>query len=293
MPIDSQGNRADIVLDPASTISRMNIGRLYEHYMSGAARDVRQQIRAMLGITGMSSSVDNIGSLDRKQVTAAYEYLLAFYKLVCTRQFEFFKRLGEEGVLEHLSECTKDKINALQLYIPIDNDINSVDMVRNVEALVKPTYGPVSYVGNSGRRSTTKANVRIAPMYFMLLDKITDEWSSVATGRLQHFGILSPNIKSEKFIFPFRNTPIRAYGEAELRILQLISQRYVAELIDRNNNPQTQRAMAVAILTADKPTRIPVLVDRRIHPFGNSKNIQVVKHPITTSGIRICYSKED
>lgn len=293
MPIDANGNRADIVLDPASTISRMNIGRLYEHYVSGAARDVRQRLRSMLGLTAKKYTINQLLDIDQRLLNEAYEFLLQFYKCVNNKQYEFFSNLGQEERIEHLCECTEDTINSIKLYIPVDTDKDSIEMVQEIEALVKPIYGPVSYVGNSGRQSITKAKVRIAPMYFMLLDKITDEWSSVATGRLQHFGILSPNIKSEKFIFPFRNTPIRAYGEAEFRILQIIKQRYVAELVDRNNNPYTQRIISVGLLTADKPTHIDMLVDRRIHPFGNSKNIQVVKHPIMTAGIRMISEKED
>ncbi len=165
-------------------------------------------------------------------------------------------------------------------------------MVKAVEAYVKPTYGPVSYVGNSGRRSTTIANVRIAPMYIMELDKIADEWSSVSTGRLQNFGILSPTIKSEKFSFPFRNTPIRAYGESEARLMCYSYAYLIAELMDRNNNPLTQRMMYAALLTALRPTDIQVLVDRKQHPYGNAKNLQVVKHPLVTAGINFVYSQE-
>lgn len=44
MPVDALGNRADIIQDPASTISRMNIGRLYEQYISQASRQLKQQI---------------------------------------------------------------------------------------------------------------------------------------------------------------------------------------------------------------------------------------------------------
>lgn len=293
MPVDSDGNRADIVLDPASTISRMNIGRLYEHYVAGAARDVNRRLRTMLGITDQRWSVDRLSCLDESLIREAYTYLLTLYQCVSTRQYIFFKELDYEAILEHLSEVTQDKINAIQLYIPIDNDIDSIDMIKNLEALIKPTYGPVRYVGNSGRQSTTLANVRIAPMYIMLLDKIADEWSSVSSGRLQHFGILSPTIKSEKFTFPFRNSPIRAYGESEFRLWSYTYRFVIPELIDRNNNPQTQRIIYAKILTADKPTNIKLLIDRKQHPYGNAKNIQVVKHPLATAGIRVKFEKED
>lgn len=292
MPVDAAGNRADIVLDPASTISRMNIGRLYTHYISGACRDVNKHLRALLGIREVKWSVDKLADAGESLISQAYEYLLTFYQCVSPTQYTFFSELNEEERLEHLSEVTQDKINALQLFIPIENPLSSVEMVKAIEAFVKPTYGPVSYVGNSGRRSTTLANVRIAPMYIMMLDKIADEWSSVSTGRLQNFGILSPTIKSEKFTFPFRNTPIRAYGESEFRLMFYSSVKLIAELIDRNNNPQTQRAIYAALLNAVKPTDIDCLVDRVEHPYGNAKNLQVVKHPLMAAGIKLVFKQE-
>lgn len=291
MPIDIDGNRADIVLDPASTISRMNIGRLYEHYVCGAARDVAKHIRNMLGIPYGPCSTEKISCVDDEIWRSAYHYLLSFYRIVSTKQYEFFNQLNDNDKLEHLASIVRDKI---YLFIPVDNDIDSVEMVKNIEQLVKPTYGPVSYVGNSGRRITTVNNIRIAPMYIMLLDKTPDEWSSVSTGRLQHFGILSTTIKSEKFSFPFRNSPIRAYGETELRILNgYTDPENTAELVDRNNNPATMRLMYYNLLETEKSTNVDCIVDRQQHRLGNAKNLQIVRHSMLVTGIEIIYESED
>jgi len=291
MPIDADGNRADVVFDPASTISRMNLGRLYEQYLNSASRDIAKHIRNLLGLSKAPCSVEKLSCCEETQIQQAYQHLLEYYRLVSDRQYTFFSSLTEDERMEHLADVVA---KGIYLYIPIDNNIDSVEMVRNVEAFVKPTYGPVSYVGNSGIRCTTKKSVRIAPMYIMLLDKIADEWSSVSTGRLQHFGVLSPTIKSEKFSFPYRNTPTRTVGETEGRIYASYpGPLCIAEMMDISNNPQTQRHIVNNILSAPEPTNISKVVDRSVIPFGNSKNLQLVNHSLMCSGIRIAYVPEE
>ena len=39
MPVDEEGNRADIVMDPNSRVNRMNIGGLTEQYINAASRE--------------------------------------------------------------------------------------------------------------------------------------------------------------------------------------------------------------------------------------------------------------
>lgn len=290
MPIDADGNRADIVLDPASTISRMNLGRLYEHYFNAASRDLAKKIRSNLGLSKAPCSIEKLGCCDESLVKQEYDRLMEYYRLVSTRQYNFFSTLSDDEKMEHMADVVSKDI---YLNIPIDNDLDSVEMVKDVEAFVKPTYGPVSYVGNSGERCTTKKPVRIAPMYIMLLDKIADEWSSVSTGRLQHFGVLSPTIKSEKFSFPYRNTPTRTIGETEGRIYDSYAGPLcIAEMMDISNNPQTQRHIVNNLLSAETPTNIGKVVDRSVIPFGNSKNLQLVNHSLMCSGIRLTYHPE-
>jgi DNA-directed RNA polymerase beta subunit len=41
MPVDQNGNRADIIMDPNSTVSRMNLGRVYEMYINITTKKTR------------------------------------------------------------------------------------------------------------------------------------------------------------------------------------------------------------------------------------------------------------
>ena len=49
MPVDEDGNVADIVSSPDSVPGRMNLGRLYIPYFAAAARDIRKELLEMIG----------------------------------------------------------------------------------------------------------------------------------------------------------------------------------------------------------------------------------------------------
>lgn len=295
MPVDQDGNRADIIMDPNSTISRMNIGRFYEQYFNAASRDVHKRICSSFNVKPFSSYSDAfsvVSNSPKEIVEKNYQYLLNYYKIMSPRMYNWF----QDGKIPDTPEqYISDIINrGVALYIPTDNEPMSEDIILRLEEdrkiideYYKPLYGPVSYIGNSGKRVTTKNNARIGSVYFILLEKTGDDWNSVASGKLQHFGILSQITKQDKFSKPARNQAVRGSGEAEVRIMiSYIGPKYVAELMDRNNNPFTHNLICHQILSADVPTNIDNLVDRKLYPYGGSKPLQLVKHILEASGLR-------
>lgn len=291
MPVDQNGTRADIIMDANSTFARMNIGRLYEHYFSAAAIEVSKNVRSYLDISKMPApqAYKEIKRLDKNLVHQVYNYLMGFYELISQKQYEFFMSLSEDEKYEHLASVIE---SGSYIFYPTDNQKDMVDVVRQIEKHpeYKPLYGPVSYVGFSGRKTVTEEPVRIAPLYMMVLEKITDDWSAVSSGKLQHFGILSPMTKSEKYAYPFRNSPVRTIGETEGRIFAgYCGREGIAEMMDRSNSPTTHRHIVMSILKADKPMNIEKAVDRTLVPLGNSKPLQLVRHISVTSGWKTVY----
>ena len=291
MPIDKDGNRADVVMDSASVIARMNLGRLYEHYMHSAIRDVAKTVKNILGVQAPATH-NRLSQVSPEVIKHAYMHLLRLYQIVCQKQYNFFaNEITEEEKIEHLVDVINDGI---YLYYPIDNDRETSEVIKNLEKAFKPTYGPVSYIGDSGVRVETISNVRIAPLYLMLLDKIADDWSSVSSGKLQHFGVLSPTTKSEKFSNPHRNSPVRTIGETEGRIFAgYCGREAIAEMMDRSNNPATQRNVAWNILNSDIPTKIEHVVDRDYIRLGGARPLQLVRHILGTAGYGIVYEPEE
>jgi DNA-directed RNA polymerase beta subunit len=293
MPIDAHGNRAEVVADSAAVISRMNLGRLYEHYLGGACRDVSLQAKYLLGFTkDQKVNPAMISKLSLSVRDAAIQHIMQFFKVTSPRQYEHYSLiLAEMDQFEWLSNVCNDGI---YLYFPIDNPISTSDAVREVERLFKPTYGPVTYRGESGEMVTTKDSVRIAPLYLMLLDKIADDGSAVSSCKLQHFGVPSQTIKSEKFSYPFRNSSVRTIGETEGRIFDgYCGEEAIAEMMDRSNNPATHRNMIWNILSADKPGNIDHVVDRNYLPLGSTRPLQLISHITKVTGFEHVYEPED
>lgn len=291
MPVDEEGNRADIVMDPNSTISRLIPARLYEQYVNASSRDTHKRLCAMLGLqtgTPEDYAYTTISARPQHEVEVAWNYLMGFYKITTPNVSEWFaKGIVRTDKISYLSEIVEKGIT---LYVPPDNPPETQDIVMQLEQHYRPVYGPVSYVGNSGRRVTTKKNVRIGSMYFMLLEKIGDDWSAVSSGKLQHFGVLSQLTKNDKYAKPARNQAVRGDGEAEVRIgVSYVGPEFVAERIDRNNNPSTHKLMNKNLLAASQPTNIDNLVDRRAHPYGGAKPIQLVRHLAEVSGFTFQY----
>lgn len=293
MPVDAEGNRAEVIMDSGSTINRMNLSRLYEQYLGSAARDVRKALQKMAKYRGElpESTLKLLQALPAQTVDQMRSYLLGFFSLISEKQATFFSQLGAQELLVYLRDVLCDE---LFLFFPIDNPKELTQIISDVQKHYPPCYSPVTYAGYSGQKVTTERNVRIGPLYLMLLEKIADDGSAVSYGKMQHFGVLSMMTKSEKYTFPYRNNPVRTIGETEGRVfVGYCGQHAVAEMMDRANSPATQKSMVWNILDAKQPTNIPYVVDRTVVSYGGSKPLALVNHIFTTAGFKLVYEPEN
>lgn len=293
MPVDEAGNRADIVMDPNSTISRMNLGRLYEQYINAASRDVAVRIRQLVEVDEKDqmamAKVSKLYKDNPEKFGIAWDYLMGYYSIVSPKMFVWMTSSDyQRPKYEHLTSVVQ---KGVYLYMPPDNDPEGETIIKELERLYKPVFGPVSYIGNSGQRVVTKNPVRIGSVYIILLEKTADDWTAVSSGKLQHFGVLSQVTNADKFSQPSRQQAIRALGESEVRIyVSYAGPHITADILDRNNNPATHRQILHSILAADQPTNIDVSVDRSKVPLGGSKPLQLVKHILECGGVRFIYA---
>jgi len=290
MPVDADGNRADIVMDSGSVVSRMNIGRLYEQYIGGACVSVQKKLKEMLGFDRNASIneslVTDVLSTNGVLFNQVKDYLFGFYQICSPKQYEYCIKGSVEEQLVHLTSCISDKV---YLYMPTDNAPETSDIIRQLEQHYPQCYGPVEYgIGNT--KIITDEPIRVAPLYMLMLEKIGDEWSSVSSAKLHHFGILASRTKSDKTTKPYRHTPVRTIGETEGRIyVSYCGREAAAEMMDRSNSPVTHRHIVENILKADKPTDIQHVIDRDKVPLGNCKSLQLIKHILLCSGTKMAY----
>jgi hypothetical protein len=313
MPLDEFGNRADMVMDGNATNSRMNVGRLYEQYINAASRDVAERTRAILGIghnePDIRGTINQMEAVKDPSVDQAWDYLMGYIKICSPERMWRWWAEGQamtfnEGlkVNKHpravfLEEVCKST-TGIKLYWPPNNEPEFPDIVRQCErsegGMYKPVYTPVTYVGNSGRTVKTINRFMIGSVYIIMLEKIADDWTAVASGKLQHYGVLSQITSWDKYSQPTRNQAIRAWGESEIRILVSFGgMRVTADILDRNNNPKTRRHILDTILNAPYPTNIDQVVDRRQVPYGGNKPLQLVKHMAECAGWCFKYQQYD
>ena len=294
MPVDQYGVRADAIFCTVATVNRMNLGRRFEHYILNACYLTSVRIRNLLGFTEAGISELDVLTRPATVVDEAWQLLLSFYQCCSHKQYEQYKHLSKESAARHLAVIVNRSFTTkygIRLFLPSKKGIMAPDIYRNLrKAGFHYPAGPVTYRGDSGRVVTTKTPVRVAPLYVMLLDKISDDNSSVASVPLQVMGVLSLRNQSNRYSIPNRANPVRATGETEGRLHATTTGNVsCAEIIDRNNNPEIQKIVYGGILESDKPTAIEKLVDRSKHPYGGSKPLLNGKHILYCAGIKLEY----
>lgn len=308
MPVDAEGNRADMIMDPNSRISRMNLGGPLEMFINGSSRDTSKFVREMMrygnpddnalmmqnrGIGRvMEGWSKDLSTRSDIEVMNAWNFLMGYYGMTSPKMLEMFNGgRYKKTPREHVEHICKEGV---YLYLPPDNPAEAEVMVEQVNTYYPSCYGPVSYVGRSGRHVVTKNPARIATCYIMLLEKIGDDWTAVSSGKTQHYGVLAQVTNSDKYTQPTRQQAIRALGEAEVRIYtSYVGTRVTAEQMDRNNNPKTHEHICYELMRAEKPTDIYCAVDRNVIPFGGAKPQQLVKHIGECAGWEFCYEPYD
>jgi hypothetical protein len=287
MPIDSKGNRAELIMDGDSTIKRTNLGRFYEQAYSAFAREVTENIRGWFGIDVKNPTDAEINSCLSKTgtITEAFEYLKGFYNTISPLMYEaIINPKAKIDPMKHVRAVLKDGIF---IYLPTNNPKSSIEIAKDLRANYPITKGPVTYRGQSGNMVTTVDPVLIGSMYILLLDKTGTSPAAVSSAKLQHFGTPAKLTNSDKYASPGRPTPTRIWGEAECRGgAAAMGGEAVAEGLDRSNNPIKHKHICRTIYLAQNPMAIENAVDNNIIPRGNSRPVVFVKHMLQCSGVR-------
>lgn len=289
MPLDANGTRAECIMDGFATVNRMNFGRLYEHYFNAASYELVLEFNRQLGVQPNQRDLyKHLTLVEQNQpelVDAAWKRLMRYYEIISPVQHTRFTEGHYGGTrVDHLENILKNQM--IHLSIPTDNQPETTNIVRLLEQEFQPLHGPIEYIDSSGLRVLTETKVRVAHLYVMLLEKTGDDWSAISSAKLQHHGVPAQISASDKYSKPSRNTPVRAMGESEVRIyLAYCGPKFVAEMIDRNNNPITHKHMLRKILSAEQPGNIERIVDRHEVPFGGSKPLQMLKHIMQAGGV--------
>lgn len=291
MPTDEYGNRADVIVDQGSTISRMNISRTYEAYFGGLARDNRKRIIDYLQNKYNCNTSDLIHYLNEEDYYYVRDYLYGLYSLFSVRMSNFIKNITYEDLKSYVEKIITDN---LYLYIPPDNEINVVDAISAIEnSPYKVVRSQLTYRDNLGNIVKTKSKTQIGNFYIMFLEKIADNYLSVSSARVNSFGFPVKVTSTEKNKYPHALTPVRSLGETETRILLSYSSKLaVAEMFDLTSNPVSHKRAVRKILESDKTTQLENIIDRNEIPFGQTRPLLILKHMFNCAGMNFKYVPE-
>lgn len=285
MPRDINGVYADVVTDAASVISRMNIGRLYEHQISGAARDVTIRMRRIIGKE--KTTKEELEAMSTETIAELWSHFMLIYACIGGKPYRMYASISKR---EDMCEILAGAINTyVKLLIPIDHEKSVMQISKQIEKYIQPTYDKVTFNDpETGEEIVSEKKIRIGSLYLMLLNKIADDGSSVAIAKQQHFGVPTSSTKHDKYANAWRNSPVRTDGESEVRIkVGYCGEELQAETMDMSNSTMTQRELYSNLLLHKTPSNIERIIDRNVFPLGTSRPIQTIQHALICSGLRM------
>jgi len=287
MPVDKDGNRAEIIIDPRSINNRLNIGLLYERYTKAAMLKLEKMVRNI---------IKNYQDLnDPNKLMEAMGLVVEFLSYIENEQYEAYKRVYENQDFENMKAIIEEIVkDHFYLFLRLDTKKRKWKIVHDLmNSKFNPTYDKVTFKYD-GRVKTSKRPIMIAPVYTILLNKIGDSGLTCASAKTNYFGIPIVMSKHDKHRLPYRRNPVRALGESETRILAAYGGRYLlAELRDRAASLETHAEVYRNLILSEKPTDIDILVDRNKIPYGKDRPSIILNSVIKTIGFELEYVKDE
>ena len=273
MPCDADGVVADIIMDGASIVNRLNPGRLYEIMINHIFNKIRREVIRSVGEDG---SVENKHRL--------WEWVHRAYQIISPR---FADVVAKHDKLNHINAILKDDI---VIWLPTDTNNPLHIAMQQLMKEYPPTYDYLTLTKPDGTKVLSKDKGIIGKQYIMILDKTGEEYSAVSTPVLQHQGVPGKLSKVDKQSSPGRPQATRITGETEGRLLNSLAYYdSLFMLLDIANSPTTQRAVTRTLLTHPTPTNIEEIVDRNIYPRHNNRIVNITANNMLVAGFVFKY----
>lgn len=295
MPVDQQGVRSEVIIYGSSTHRRANYGRMYEHFINACSRDLLMRLRTKFGWNPhLRPTTHQLQALqqDGQALDDVFQTLLRYYHIVSPDHYEI--AIAHPDPRQYTLSVLQDKMYkkpGMNLYSPPDNPVSLLNMTRSlVKGEFRPHFGPVTYVDTGGNRVTTVENVLLGEIQIIMLEKIGEDWSAVASVKTQHFGLPAKVTNADKASTPGREAAVRSMGESETRSAICTAGPWATNaLLDHTHNPASRRYAVENVLTHKTPTNIDVIVDHDKIPFGDSRSVLLWQHLFECRGLRFKY----
>ena len=278
MPVDADGNVADIIMDGGGVVNRLITARPFEIDIN--ASFARTQKTIMASINADSS---------RENYQRNFEWLLGAYQIISPRMAEHVRTLDP---VNHINNAVMRSPTGIHLWMPTDNPVKLDEAIEELLSKYPKCFGKLLLTLDDGRKVLSDRPGTIGKQYMIILEKTGDEYSAVSSPVLQSQGVPGKLTKGDKQSSPGRPQATRITGETEGRILNsLVGHDTLFELLDIANSPTTHRAVCRTLLTHPTPTNIDRIVDREKYPRGNNRIVGIGNDGLFAAGFAFAYRK--
>lgn len=277
MPKDSDGKPLEIVMDPVSNVSRMNMGRLTEIYIGSSSREARRLI---------------LEQLDLGNKEEAWNLLMEFISIFETEQVDYYSNTTPSEKEEIFKEIRESE---LFIFYRVSSKKPSILIVNDIsKSKFKPRKEQLTVVNANGTICKTKKPALVGILYNILLSKTPDDNLSVTSNPwVNHYGFPTSPSVTKKYGEPHKNSAVRILGETEVRLFLCYGgAMLLAELKDRANNPKTFKNIYENLLKINTPGFSENIVTREEAEFGLDTALVLYKTILNTAGYDLEYEED-
>lgn len=292
MPVDKDGNSADIVMGPDGTVARTNYARLYLMQIGAACVKARKVLEEITGLDE-TASLEEVEYMNTATFEKAWSFLMDLYHCVNPEQTENLQELPLKDKQLHLTECLEYGIRFIR---PIDCKKPLPVAMMDLENFLPVCFDTVEHqLIVDGKTESTIEKILIAPLPIMLLDKTAEDTLTVATAAHGPFGVLIKYNQADKYRMPWKDSPARTLGESEYRafIAHTKDPEMAADMMDRSNNPAVQLEMGRQFVSNEHPGGIEEIIDRTKLDYGNGRPHEIMNNFFQAYGVCLKYVPEN
>lgn len=279
-PVDAEGFRADIIIDPVSVFNRMNPGQQYEQFINRGNELLRRRVEEVINTTKNYEQAFSMMVEWASDINPNYAKLLEEINPTLNDKASLVNDTIKYGFFMQIAPFT-DGINQEKiLYLSDKYNIKASNV----------TYTIIDENHNK-KNVTTKQPVLIGEMFTLLLNKIP-HLRACGIGYINNFR--TPAKSGSKFnsISPYSITAIRI-GEDEIRNIAATAGGDVAAIIHGmyGNNKEALDMLATTLLTSPTPSSIKNINMSLADIIHGNNMVNVTKHMFGCFGIDIAYNK--
>ena len=278
MPTDEQGFRADVVIDPASVIKRMNTGQLYEQAINRTSELVRRRVQK---------------EYEEDSMRAAHTLFKYYHDInpMYAKKVEAVKNTPKKAK-DHVEHIIK---NGIYLNIPPLLETMTTSLYQKLEAwgyIESPvTLTPYDNDGRPMETFKTHKSVCIGAKYIYILCKEPAPASPGVAHVSQH-GIPIRPPKYDKGTFPIRQTPFKlGVDEFRFAIMNVKAEDFMRFVSLQANSLSGVSRTVETILSSDYPTRIKNVPISKEELIATNGPVSLLHTMMRTIGIDSQYTR--